>query len=43
MVAGIGLLVAIGGAVALSRLGELPEEEIDEVAQASVSEEPTTG
>ena len=42
-VAAIGLLVAIGGAVALSRLGELPEEEIDEVAQASVSEEPTTG
>jgi hypothetical protein len=27
VVAGIGLLVAIGGAVALSRLGELPEED----------------
>ncbi len=31
VVAAIGMLVAIGGSVALSRLGELPEEDTDEV------------
>jgi multidrug transporter EmrE-like cation transporter len=41
IVAGLGLLMAIGGAVALSRLGELPEEQIDEVAEADRLAGPT--
>ncbi|HEX6886954.1 MAG TPA: hypothetical protein VF143_02520, partial [Candidatus Nanopelagicales bacterium] len=39
VVAGIGLLLAIAGAIALARLGELPED----AAAAPVDPAPATG